>query len=216
MEQQVLNNNNSCDNVIEEFPIDIKDEEFVSITADDAYTAIENETVQLYTQIANKKKCRQFVLVVPISVIVIFVLYYKKMMSTWIISTISFVGSWTIFWTYPQISVFLHHKPIYIEDLIVNSASHDIKYKFIKYYSYLTNISLAILFMCIADYTFYKYSSSIGNSLVETLGIIGGVSSLYFKLQSSVGKVILSICYKLKNRQINTLSSNLKKIPKRK
>ena len=65
MEQQVLNNNNSCDNITEEFPIDIKDEEFVSITADDAYTAIENETVQLYTQIANKKKCRQFVLVVP-------------------------------------------------------------------------------------------------------------------------------------------------------
>ena len=173
------------------------------IGGNDHYKNIEDESSQLYIEISKKNKKKQFCLFVPLAIVVLFILYYQELMNTWYVSAGSLIGSWVVFWNYPQIGIFLQHKPIYIQDLVINNSSLDIRYKFINYYSYITNFFLALLVMCVADYALFKSDhEERPRSALEVAGIIGGLFSIYFKFQSVIGKLVLTICYKLKQRQV--------------
>lgn len=185
----IINESKVSDDKSNDIVIDINDE----------YSNLEKESALLYIKINNKSKCKQLFIVIPVISVILFIIYYKNLMNAYFISAVSFIGSWIIFWNFPQIGVMIQHKPIYVDDLVLRNSSLDIRYKFIRYYSYLTNFLLAILVMVIADYTFIKLVDDGFDTIYEVIGTIGGLISLYFKFQSLIGKLVLTICYKLKN-----------------
>mgnify|MGYP000928868711 CR=1 FL=1 len=126
-----------------------------------------------------------------------------------IISPATFISSFIIFWNFPVIGAWLQTKPTYVEDLVIDVSRDDLRYKFVKRYTIVTNFFLAGLVMFIVDYTiFQKYNTSELHSF-EMIGVIGGVISLYFKIQGIIGKLLLTIFYKMKKRGVRKINSNI-------
>ena len=63
--------------------------------------------------------------------------------------------------------------------------------------------------MVIIDYTFFQqYNTTTNLDTFEMVGIIGGVMSLYFKIQAILGKMLLLLFYRMKKRSVRRLNDN--------
>jgi hypothetical protein len=163
----------------------------------DEYTELKEETAIEYITINRKFKWKQLLLFVPLCLITIFIIFYKKLLYNFYLGPSVFICSWLFFWYFPQYTIQTQVKPIYIEDLIINHSSEDIRFQYIKYYSYICNFCLSVLLMIIAEYAIIKISEK-DFSIIELFGIIGGLISIYYKFQNTIARTILTICYKMK------------------
>jgi DNA-directed RNA polymerase beta' subunit len=111
-----------------------------------------------------------------------------------------FFGSYMVFINFPSIGKILHTKPIYINDLtiIYNNKHRDNTLK--KIYMVIMNLILAILFAMFSEYIIIKGIKE--KPIIEIFAIIGGNLSLYVKIQSIVGDILLKFCYKIKDTEI--------------
>lgn len=111
-----------------------------------------------------------------------------------------FWGSYFVFLNFPSISYTLHSKPTYINDLVINTDNE----KFKTIYTVIMNFILALLFSVFAEYLIIQGVDN--RPVIEVLGIIGGNLGLYVKAQGIVGKILLVICYNMKEKAKRKIS----------
>jgi len=101
---------------------------------------------------------------------------------------------------FPKILHVLHSKKITIEDLQdVRSMNKKIKNRFIN----LFEISLTFMLTIVISLVVYSYLDKFrSNHFIENLGILGGLLTLISKIESIIGKILLSILKKYRDKEI--------------
>lgn len=170
---------------------------------------IEEERIVLGNSRQKSSWKRRIFLLCPFGMVIVMGIYPEYLFDVKYITPIAFVCSFIIFWNFPQIGAWLQSKPTYVEDLAINVKSVDIRYRFVKRYTLVTNFFLSGLFVVIIDYTFFQqYNTTTNLDTFEMVGIIGGVMSLYFKIQAILGKMLLLLFYRMKKRSVRRLNDN--------
>jgi hypothetical protein len=119
---------------------------------------------------------------------------------TYILPLCFFLGFFGVLINFPYISECLHHKPLYISDLII-IQDDEVDTKFICWYGFTMNLILAIMITSFVD--FFIVNGFIEIPFIKLTAIIGGNVSLYIKIQQIIGKVLIKICHCIKERTIN-------------
>lgn len=143
---------------------------------------------------------KRFLLVIPAVFVILMPAYPEKLANYWYVTSMSFVSSWTIFWNFPKIGQSIQSKPVYTEDLVEQGTHISENHKFMRYYTITTNFCLAILATVMSDYALTKNYE--GRDLTEIAGTLGGIIALYLKCQDAIAKLLLTICYYMKNREV--------------
>ena len=101
-----------------------------------------------------------------------------------------FTSSYIILWNFPEISKSMSSEPLYLKDLADSPYENN--------FVHIMNFTLACLFGLIADYGIMK--GIMNKTLVEVLAIIGGNMALFSKIESIIGKIMLTVCHTCKIR----------------
>ena len=120
-----------------------------------------------------------------------------------------FFGMFFLLINFRQVGEFLYRKPIYLDDLVVEHRMIRLQNPTIftgiyndntlqLTYGVVMNFILAFLFALFSEYIVVKDVRQL--PIIEIFGIIGGNLSLYFRVQSIVGKVIIKIFHIFKER----------------
>jgi hypothetical protein len=101
---------------------------------------------------------------------------------------------------FPKILHILHSKKVTIEDLQdVRSMNKKIKNRFI----YIFEISLTFMLTIVISLVVYSYLDKFrSNHFIENLGILGGLLTLISKIESIIGKILLSILKKYRDKEV--------------
>ena len=161
----------------------------------------------------------------PISFILPILIYQNKFQTDVYIFFSLFFSSWIICWNIPLISKLGYTKPAYFEDLnisnnilqkrkILSNIEQSKKFQniFINIQQFVLSLTIAV----IIDYGIKKYKFK-ELSITEILTVIGALLSLYSKISKFIGKILLIILFKIKQKNdslkidLNT-KNNLKKI----
>ena len=168
-----------------------------------------------------RKKCKycfswkRFFL--PISFLLPSLIYYNKFRNDIYIFVSVFISSSIIFWNFPLLSKLGYNKPVYFEDLNINNnklikrkimSNIELSKKFQNRFIYIQQFILAITISLISDYAIQRYQYST-QGIVQLLGSIGGLFSLYIKITKFLGRMLLSLLYYRKKKEKEEL---LKKI----
>ena len=113
------------------------------------------------------------------------------------LSPTCFLSSFAILCNFPQLGSWIHTKPLHVNDLRV---LHSKKQNFLWWYTYITNALLAAVITGIIDYTFNIQKKHQSASAVEILGTLGGVLSLYLKIESVVATSLLHLTFRCKQQ----------------
>jgi hypothetical protein len=120
-----------------------------------------------------------------------------------------FFGMFFLLINFRQVGEFLYRKPIYLEDLVVEQRMIRLQNPSIftgvyndntlqLTYGVVMNFILAFLFALFSEYIVVKDVRQL--PIIEIFGIIGGNLSLYFRIQSIVGKIIIKIFHIFKKK----------------
>jgi len=136
---------------------------------------------------------------------------WSELLNYYYLTPTSIISMFVVLWNYPWVATYLHTKPLYYGDLEKNKIANftnnkkkeeiylEIKNKyifnFIIYLSILTSFIGAVL----VDYFFYRTKDT--SNIPEILGITGGILSMYTRLQTWTGKLLLYISIKLKEEE---------------
>ena len=110
-----------------------------------------------------------------------------------------FFASFFALVNFKSIGEILYNKPIYLEDLVLEHKDI-IDDTFMLIYGVVMNFILSLLFAMFSEYIVIKDIKNL--SIIEIFGIIGGNLSLYFRIQSITGKIIIKIFYYMKEKKI--------------
>jgi hypothetical protein len=112
-----------------------------------------------------------------------------------------FISILSLLYNFPCFTIFFHEKPIYFEDLkdTNNKINFNptINMKFQNTFIFIHQITLSIAFACIIDF-FYHRIHTIHFTLIEILGIVGGFISLYQRITSLLGNILIEFLYRTK------------------
>jgi hypothetical protein len=119
-----------------------------------------------------------------------------------------FTASYIIFLNFPCISESMHRKPVYYEDLTINREGVE-NNTFQRVYSIVMNFILAIIFSAVSEYVIIQGVDD--KPLAEITAVVGGNIFLFVKIQDAVGKVLLYMCFYIKdNKRISdTLTDSM-------
>lgn len=118
--------------------------------------------------------------------------------SLYFLSPVCFVSSFVLLCNIPQLGSWIHTKPLHVNDLRV---LHSTKQNFLWWYTYITNALLAVVITGIIDWTFTVQKKHHAASAVEILGTLGGVLSLYLKIESVVAISLLHLTFQCKEHK---------------
>ncbi len=112
-------------------------------------------------------------------------------------STVFFMAL-IIYWNFPILVTFSNSKPLYYEDLFLNTAelplleiSEEKKETFTKAYTWILIITNSILTAILSDYWAYKTKET--SSFFEIVGVSGGILKIFQILNHYTGVVTLRI-----------------------
>ena len=117
-----------------------------------------------------------------------------------------FLGLYFFLLNFPGLAESLHKRPLYMEDLEIarlGAATPDRTFQHI--YSIVMNFILAALFAGLTEYVILNDIRE--KPIVEALGVIGGNLGLYYKIQGTVGGIMIWICHKYKLRRLRRLEA---------
>lgn len=113
-------------------------------------------------------------------------------------SSTVFVMSLIVYWNFPILVTFSNSKPLYYEDLFLNTAelpiieiSEEKKETFTKAYTWILIITNSILTSILSDYWAYKTKET--SSFFEIVGVSGGILKIFQILNHYTGVVTLRI-----------------------
>jgi hypothetical protein len=125
-----------------------------------------------------------------------------------------------IFWNFPKIIYISNTKPLYYEDLFVDTdklplldISPFVKTKFENTFERTLIVTNTLLIAALSDYWLYRTHTT--TSIMTVLGVTGGILKIFQIINYSSGAIILFITRKLIKREIlkhgkNTIYSNSK------
>ena len=106
-----------------------------------------------------------------------------------------------IFWNFPIFIKILHTRPVYYEDiLIIDNRGNNPNY--LQNIFLYVNGTATIIFIIISGIYFYRRVEG-RMDFTESVGIFGGITIVYSKIQMYFGKGILSILFYIKNKNNN-------------
>ena len=114
-----------------------------------------------------------------------------------------------IFLNVPFFVTVLHTAPIYYEDLLLISSATDTDIYWLQDLFSIFNGLFTSVFITLTIYYIIKYHMINTYSYIELMAIIGGLGSLNMRLQTLIGKGLLTILYKFKsyNQIVDDVSS---------
>ena len=144
------------------------------------------------------KKCSLFL----IPLLTYLLLFHRSMTNT---PFLIFFISVITFWNFPIIVTFSNSKPLYYEDLFINTQAIpklDIEYKTIEYfkniYHYFIIFTNSILTSILVQYWLFKTKNT--DSIYEMIGITGGILQIFKVVNNYTGLFILKIIkFSIKN-----------------
>lgn len=109
--------------------------------------------------------------------------------TSFIIVPMVFLSSVCFLWAYDTVTLFLFRRPAYVEDLAKYSESNPMVLRgFLVSAVFFTSLTVCAVF----EYAFARYGLH-NHGLLEGLGIIGGLLTLFQKLEGVFGKCILNL-----------------------
>jgi hypothetical protein len=135
-------------------------------------------------------------------------LIFEQTYSLYYFPIIVFILSFILFWNFPELLLFLHSKPVYIDDLFIDPSSiqenHTINprmiQKFRNVFLWSHNIVGSLFAAGLADFFLYRIQNRL--SVYEALGVLGGILNIYNILIIYFGKFLL---YILIQRKMNII-----------
>jgi hypothetical protein len=141
---------------------------------------------------------KNFFLIFLITPGLIFIPGIKFSKSLYFITPIVILFTISLLLNFPNIIHALHGKSATIEDLKdVHSTSRKIKNRFIKIFEWSLTIMLSLLIALVIDYYLNKIDMSNLTKL-EIIGVMGGIISFVYRIQSILGKTLLFILKRYK------------------
>ena len=135
------------------------------------------------------------------------------------ITPLFFIISSCIVIILPDFAPSLHKKPIYLNDIsidetevcsIIETEQRERRKFFYSRFKNIINFSFACLMTIAMDYCIYRVTHHDGHqSYVEIIGIIGGIVSLWNRVQQLSGRVLLRACFIIQQYKENTHRENL-------
>ena len=142
----------------------------------------------------NKKHIKRCFLPLLLILWILFIPKYRLINTS---STV-FVMSLIVYWNFPILVTFSNSKPLYYEDLFLNTAelpiieiSEEKKETFTKAYTWILIITNSILTSILSDYWAYKTKET--SSFFEIVGVSGGILKIFQILNHYTGVVTLRI-----------------------
>ena len=112
-----------------------------------------------------------------------------------------FITVLSFLYNFQYFTIFFHEKPVYFEDL--KDTNNKINFnpteniKFQNTFIFIHQITLSIAFVVIIDF-FYHRLHNVKLTLIQILGIVGGFISLYQRITSLLGNLLIEILYRTK------------------
>ena len=103
-----------------------------------------------------------------------------------------------IFWNVPFFVTMLHTTPVYYDDLLLISSATDTDIYWLQNLFSIFNGLFTSVFITLTIYYIIKYHKITTYSYIELMAIIGGLGSFNMRLQTFIGKILLTILYKFK------------------
>lgn len=126
---------------------------------------------------------------------------FEKCRTVWYLTPISVVNAYFYLHNFPFVSRAMHTKPLYIEDLKDDDEiDENVKVRYQKYFMQMMHISLALMIGILVNYYFEQLKHT-SLSWLELVGLFGGFWSLYTKCQDQIGKLIMLVLQKMKERR---------------
>ena len=124
---------------------------------------------------------------------------FKDMINYTYFPIISGIGGFIIFINFPFLAYITASKPLYYEDLFIDekrlpnyNIDSDLKDKFQCILLWTLIITNSILVGALSDYWLYKTSSK-ENSVLQIIGITGGIIKIFQIVNNTVGRILLKI-----------------------
>lgn len=149
-----------------------------------------------------KHKFKRFCLLPLFAMWILLLPKYKIIHPSIIVSIMSFI----LFMNFPILVTFSNTKPLYYEDLFLNTSllprleiTEQSKESFKKKFTYILVFTNSILSGLLCDYWIMKTKHT--SSIVEIIGISGGILKIFSLINHSTGIVTLKIIkYSIKSR----------------
>lgn len=123
-------------------------------------------------------------LLVSVASIVFPIIYPEYLLTEVIFPVVCFTGATCFFLNFPIMGEYFHHRPLYIEDLREEADQSAL---------IIYHVAMSIILAC-AITTFIDYSVFLqifNKSLVEFAGTVGGILTIYMRVQIVIGKLII-------------------------
>lgn len=143
-------------------------------------------------------KCKRYFLplvVTPVSAIHpdVFNFYYLPLVVS--------VSAFILFWNFPKIVYYTASRPLYYEDLFIDEkklpnyqVSKRLRDKFQNILEWVLIITNTLLVAGLSDWWLYKANSQ--ESLIEILGVTGGIIKMFQMVNNTISRVMLKILRK--------------------
>tara|TARA_B100001057_G_scaffold442136_1_gene477294 strand:- start:300 stop:956 length:657 start_codon:yes stop_codon:yes gene_type:complete len=103
-----------------------------------------------------------------------------------------------IFWNFPFLAYFTASRPLYYEDLFIDSkklpnynVDSIVKEKYQTILLWILILTNSILVGALSDFWLYKTESE--NNILQILGITGGIIKIFQVINNTVGRILLKI-----------------------
>jgi hypothetical protein len=110
---------------------------------------------------------------------------------TYLLAGYIFLCTFILLYNVPYLLQYMHTRPWYYEDL-ERSAPPDVKLQFQQLFNMWMNVSCSLFASLLIAYRYYYHWADWGGWFVE-LGALGGLWSLYCRLQNWMGSFLLSV-----------------------
>lgn len=156
-----------------------------------------------------EKRTKKLLLLVPgILWGLYFIPYFENIIY---LSPLISITSFIIFWNFPIFVTYFHMKPIYYDDIInnISDGEEGLRKKISYIFTLVLTVSSCIILGTVVELWSARFEHN--ESILEIIGLTGGLLSIYSKFVTYFGKFLLFTINKIKNRPIlptNILPSN--------
>jgi hypothetical protein len=149
---------------------------------------------------------------IPISIILPIFIYFENFQNPFYIFIATFISTFILVLNFPHLTKMLYTKPIYFEDLFLEDkepieknyikimynieSSKKFQQRFILSQQFILSLTISL----VIEYFSYKLKNS-SYELMEIFGLLGGLFSLYAKVITVIGKLVLFILYYQKKKE---------------
>lgn len=149
---------------------------------------------------------------IPISIILPIFIYFEHFQNPFYIFISTFISTFILVLNFPHVTKMLYTKPIYFEDLFLEDREpieknyikimHNIESskKFQQRFVLSQQFILSLTISLVVEYLTYKLKNN-SYELMEIFGLLGGLFSLYSKIITIIGKIVLFILYYQKKKE---------------